>query len=122
MSGCVLYVEDDPNDQRFVRKVLERFGYDVLVAADGATGVRLAQAHAPDLILIDIQMPGLDGLETARRIRALAQCADTPLVALTAYSERHRREAYLEAGFTAYQQKLAGIKPLLDLVRQYLPG
>lgn len=122
MGGCVLYVEDDPNDQRFVRKVLERFGYEVLIAADGETGVQLAQAHAPDLILVDIQMPGLDGLETARRIRDLAHCATVPLVALTAYSERYRRDAYLAAGFTAYQQKLAGIEPLLDLVRQYLPG
>ncbi len=120
MAGCILYIDDNPNDQRFVQKVLGRLGYTLLVAGDAESGLALARDNRPDLILIDIQMPGMDGLETARRLRSVPHCNQTPMIALTAYSEKYRREEYLEAGFSDYQQKQAGIKPLLDLVKQHL--
>lgn len=120
MSKTILYIEDNPNDQRFVEKVLGRKGYTLLVAGDGETGVKLAEEHGPDLILVDLHMPGLDGLETARRIRALECCAKSVMIALTAFAEKYKRAVYLEAGFTDYQQKQAGIKPLLDLVTRHL--
>lgn len=120
MSKTILYIEDNPNDQRFVQKVLGRQGYTLLIAGDGETGITLAKEHKPDLILIDLQMPGLDGLETARRMRKLEGCADTIIVALTAYAEKYKRDVYIEAGFTEYQQKQAGIKPLLALVERHL--
>lgn len=116
----ILYIEDNPNDQRLVNKVLSAHGYELVTAGNGEAGVKLAETGNPDLILVDVQMPGLDGLSTARRLRALEGCLKTPIVALTAYAEKYQRLTYLEAGFTDYQQKQAGIKPLLDLVKHYL--
>ncbi len=116
----ILYIEDNPNDQRLVKKVLGTHGYDLVIAGDGEAGLKAAEAGQLDLILVDVQMPGLDGLDTARRLRAIAVCAQTPIVALTAYAEKYQRETYLEAGFTDYQQKQAGIRPLLELVKRHL--
>jgi two-component system cell cycle response regulator DivK len=116
----ILYVEDNPRDQRFVSKVLESHGYEVQIASSGEQGVSMAANGVPDLILVDIQMPGLDGLETVRRIRANENCAAVPIIALTAYAEKIQKQACLEAGFTDYQQKQAGINPLLALVERYL--
>jgi len=116
----ILYIEDNPDDQRFVQKVLQTRGYEVLVAGDGETGLQMAQSERPDLILVDLQMPGLDGLETVRRLRASDCCQTTPVIALTAYAEKFERQAYLNAGFTDYQQKQAGITPLLALVERYV--
>jgi CheY-like chemotaxis protein len=116
----ILYIEDNPNDQRFVKKVLSSHGYDLLVAGDGEAGIEMAERDALDLILVDVQLPGLDGLDTARRLRTLPGCVQTPVIALTAFAEKYQRETYLRAGFTDYQQKQAGIKPLLDLVKRYI--
>ena len=120
----ILYIDDNTNDQRFVQKVLGTRGYDLIIAESGERGLVLAAECAPDLILVDVQMPGLNGLETVQRLRALPVCKQTPIVALTAFAEKYQRQTYLTAGFTDYQQKQAGIKPLLELVERYLgqPG
>jgi two-component system cell cycle response regulator DivK len=120
VSKCILYIDDNPNDQRFVTKVLGAHGYTVVVAPDGAKGLELAQTHHPDLILVDVQMPNLNGLETARLLRAIPGCANTVIVALTAYAEQYKRQSYLDAGCTEYQQKQAGIQPLLEMVKRFL--
>jgi CheY-like chemotaxis protein len=116
----ILYIEDNPNDQRLVRKILSTHGYDLAIASDGEAGIELAQTYQPDLILVDVQMPGLNGLETTRRLRQIECCTDTPIVALTAYADQYNRQRYLEAGCTDYQQKQAGIRPLLVLVRRFV--
>lgn len=120
MSRRILYIDDNPHDQRLVEKMLTPRGYELLLASDGPGGVALAAEQQPDLILIDVQMPLMDGLETARKIRELAPCAETPIVALTAHADKYKREQYLAAGFTDYQQKQAGIQPLLVLVRRFM--
>lgn len=120
MSKNILYIEDNPNDQRFVKKVLSAHGYNVLVAEDGAMGLQLAEQHKPDLILVDVQMPNLNGLETARLLREIPACAETVIIALTAHADKYKRPLYIEAGCTDYQQKQAGIQPLLALVSRYL--
>jgi CheY-like chemotaxis protein len=120
LTKRILYIDDNPNDQRFVRKVLGTYGYDLVIAGSGEQGVELAAATTPDLILVDVQMPGLNGLETVRRLRDIEPCTQTPIVALTAFAEKYQRQAYLAAGFTEYQHKQAGIKPLLALVGRYL--
>ncbi|NDJ77063.1 MAG: response regulator [Chloroflexi bacterium] len=120
MAKHILYIEDNPNDQRLVKKVLATQGYELTIAGDGQEGLDKAQTVNPDLILMDVQMPGLDGLETVRRLRKLEGCDQVPVVALTAYAEKYKRELYLEAGFTDYQQKQAGIRPLVELVKRFL--
>jgi len=116
----ILYIDDNPADQRLVQKVLTSHGYDLVLAGDGESGLKLAESEKPDLILVDVQMPGLNGLETARRLRELPCCQQTPIVALTAYLDQFKRQLYLDAGCTDYQQKQAGIKPLLALVQRFL--
>ncbi|HEX3050509.1 MAG TPA: response regulator [Aggregatilineaceae bacterium] len=120
MVKRILYIEDNPNDQRLVQKVLTTHGYDIVIAEDGPRGLDLARQIRPDLILVDVQMPGLDGLATARCLREIPECAATPIVALTAHAERYSRQLYLDAGCTDYEQKQAGIKPILALVQRYL--
>lgn len=120
MTKRILYIDDNPNDQRFVQKVLATRGYDAVVAESGERGLVLAAAAPPDLIVVDIQMPGLNGLETVQRLRQIEGCAHTPIVALTAFAEKYQRQTYIDAGFSDYQQKQAGIKPLVALVERFL--
>ncbi|MBN1681310.1 MAG: response regulator [Anaerolineae bacterium] len=120
MTKRILYIDDNPNDQRLVKKVLGPRGYDIQIAPDGQSGLDIARQQLLDLILVDVQMPGFDGMETARRLRAIDSCAQVPIVALTAYLDKHKRQHYLEAGFTDYQQKQAGIQPLIALVKRFL--
>jgi CheY-like chemotaxis protein len=120
VSKRILYIEDNPDDRRLVEKVLTRHGYELLSASNGPDGVKLAGKEKPDMILVDVQMPGQDGLETTRQLRKVESCATVPIVALTAYAEKYKREMYLEAGCTDYQQKQAGIRPLVDLVKRFL--
>jgi CheY-like chemotaxis protein/anti-sigma regulatory factor (Ser/Thr protein kinase) len=95
----VLVVEDNPTNRLIATKLLENLGAQVETAADGYLGVEAASRGAFDLILMDIQMPGIDGLEAAGRIRALGgRAAATPIVALTANVLSHQRQSYLEAG------------------------
>jgi CheY-like chemotaxis protein len=95
----VLVVEDNPTNRMIATKLLENLGARVETAADGLLGVEAAGRGAFDLILMDVQMPGIDGLEASRRIRALGgPAAQTPIVALTANVLSHQRRAYLEAG------------------------
>lgn len=95
----VLVVEDNATNRLIVTRLLEHMGAEVSTAVDGYEGVEAAASRAFDLILMDIQMPGIDGLEAARRIRALGGAtAQTPIVALTANVLSHQRHAYLDAG------------------------
>ena len=95
----VLVVEDNPTNRMIATKLLQNLGADVETAADGLLGVEAAARGAFDLILMDVQMPGIDGLEAARRIRALGgAAAATPIVALTANVLAHQRRSYLDAG------------------------
>ena len=95
----VLVVEDNPTNRMIATKLLESLGAEVSTAADGYLGVEAAQTGDFHLILMDVQMPGIDGLEAARRIRALGgAAAETPIVALTANVLAHQRRAYLDAG------------------------
>jgi CheY-like chemotaxis protein len=116
----ILYIDDNPADQRFIEKVLVAHGYEPMIANSGEEGIELTASSTPDLILVDIYMPGLDGLETVRRLRNLECCGQTPVIALTAFAEKLQRQTYLEAGFTDYQRKQAGIDPLLELVKHYV--
>jgi CheY-like chemotaxis protein/nitrogen-specific signal transduction histidine kinase len=116
----ILMVDDNPMSVRAVKDFLGFKGYSVDVAGDGKEGLARAEAICPDLILIDIQMPGLDGLEVIRRLRRLPQLSDTPIVALTAMAMRGDRELVLAAGASAYVSKPATLTELDGLIRELL--
>ncbi len=118
----VLIVEDVAANVALYRAVLERAGYGVEIAGDGETAERLATSKAYDLIVMDIGLPGIDGAEAARRIRASgAAGALAPIIALTADDDAHVRRACKEAGMNAYLAKplspAALLKQVAELVR-----
>ena len=115
----VLVVEDNPTNQLVARRILEQLGAAVSVADDGASGVAAARDGGFDLILMDVQMPGMDGLEAARRIRALpGEAGDAPIIALTANVMAHQRAAYRAAGMDGVAAKpIAPAALVAEIVR-----
>lgn len=101
----ILIVEDNEKSLKLFNVILCQMGYEILTAGDGETGVHLALAQAPDLILMDIQMPVLDGVSALQRIRADPRGRAIPAIALTAYAMKGDRERFLAAGFCDYISK-----------------
>jgi len=101
----LLIIEDNEVNLYLTRFLLEKCGYRVLEAKDGVTGVAMAVEHKPDLVLMDIQLPDIDGLEATSRIRANAEAGTLPIVALTSYAMTGDRERALAAGCTGYIEK-----------------
>jgi CheY-like chemotaxis protein len=101
----VVVIEDNPDNQQLVSYLLRGFGHEPLLASGGAEGVELARAERPDLVLLDLHMPGMDGYETAARIRAHPELEATPVVAVTALAMVGDREAVLARGFDGYISK-----------------
>ena len=119
-TGTILLVEDHEDNRNIYRTILEHFGFDVLVASDGAQGIRLAGEGCPDLILLDIDIPVFDGLEVARQLKASTGTARIPIVALTAYSQPEDRERAQQAGFDGYLAKPVSPRTVLAEVRRFL--
>ncbi len=122
MAKVILIVEDDPKSLILTRDLLQVSGYKIIEATDGEQGVELAKARNPDLILMDIQMPKMDGLEATRILKADATTSDIPILALTAYAMKGDEERALEAGCDGYITKPVDIKELLKTVAEYLSG
>ena len=101
----VLVVEDNEKNMYLISFILSRSGYEVIEAVTGEEGVELAIKEKPDLVLMDIQLPGIDGLEATRRIRASGADGNIPIIALTSYAMVGDRERALVAGCTAYIEK-----------------
>lgn len=116
----ILYVEDNFHNKRLVRKILTARGYTVLEAEDGHTGVEMALAERPDLILMDINIPGLDGIEATRMIKSDDKTSAIPVIALTANAMRGDRERFLAAGCDNYLPKPISTSDLLSVVASYL--
>ncbi|GAB5490497.1 MAG: response regulator [Phototrophicaceae bacterium] len=104
MTARILCVEDNPQNMRLVRKLLKR-KYTVLEAEDGLTGLRIAEEEIPDLILMDINLPDIDGTEVTRRIKAQTHLNHIPIIALTANAMYGDEEKYLAAGCDGYIAK-----------------
>lgn len=119
-SFTVLYVEDDSESRLLVRRVLQAEGYSMLEAKDAADGLASAKEQRPDLILVDINLPEVDGLTLARQIKAVADLASTPVVALTANVMRGDRERSLGAGCDGYIQKPIDVDLLPRQISGYL--
>ncbi|HOT04516.1 MAG TPA: response regulator [Methanolinea sp.] len=122
MKRKILYIED--NDQNFylVSYILGVQGHQVIRARDGREGIDLATNEGPDLILLDIQLPVMDGYATARELRRIPAVATTPIVALTSYAMAGDRERALEAGCTGYIEKPINPKTFTEQIRSYLPS
>jgi CheY-like chemotaxis protein len=121
MAGeLILVVEDNDKNRKLVRDVLTVKGYRLLEAETGEDGLRLAGQQRPDLVLMDIQLPGIDGLETLRRLRGDPATETVPVIAVTASAMTQDRQKILAAGFDAYQSKPISVRPFLDLVREVL--
>jgi CheY-like chemotaxis protein len=112
MSATVLVVEDNALNLKLVRDVLGHAGYRVLEAGDAEHGIEIARAEAPDLILMDIQLPGIDGVEALGRLRGDAATTGIPVVALTALAMKEDRERFLAAGFDGYLEKPLSVPAL----------
>jgi len=122
MTHVILVVEDNERNLKLLRDVLEYAGYDVRVARTGEDGVTLAVKEPPDLVLMDLQLPGIDGMEALRRLRESPRTADIPVVAVTAQAMKQDRERALEAGFDGYVEKPISVRAFPDQVRRFLPG
>ena len=118
----VLVVEDNERSMKLFRDVLQATGYRTLEATTGGRAVELATEHAPDLVLMDIQLPDLDGSEALSRLRADERTASIPVLALTAQAMFGDRERFLAAGFDGYISKPVNVVDLLAVVRQYCDG
>ena len=117
----ILYVEDDDDNIYVVKNRFTRAGFTVLVATDGEQGVAMAAAERPDLILMDLRLPVLDGWEAARRIRAQPETRHIPIIALTAYAMSGDREKALAASCDDFDTKPVEMPRLLEKVRALLP-
>ena len=112
MGAVVLIVEDNARNLKLVRDVLGHAGYSTLEAGDGEAGVSLARSALPDLVLMDINLPGITGLEALALLRASPVTAAIPVAALTAYAMAGDRERLLAAGFDGYLEKPLDVRAL----------
>jgi CheY-like chemotaxis protein len=118
----VLIVEDEKDNMDLFCQILTFHGCDVLMAKDGREAITLAQSESPDLILMDLSLPALDGWEATRTIKDVPQLAHIPVVALTAHAMVGDRERALEAGCDGYISKPIEVTSFYDQLRRYLPG
>ena len=122
MSGkVILYVEDNEANRMIVRDLLKRTTYQLIEAYDGEAGVAKAIETRPDLILMDIQLPKISGLDAIKRVRAESAMANTPIIAITSFALSGDDLKAKEAGATSYLAKPYSPFDLLKLIRMYLP-
>ncbi len=120
MGKRILVIEDHEDNRRILRDLLTNAGYDIIEAVTGEEGVSSAETHLPDLIIMDIQLPGVDGYEATRRIKANPALRHTPIIAVTSYALSGDDAKALEAGCDAYMAKPYSPRELLAKIRQYV--
>jgi two-component system cell cycle response regulator DivK len=115
-NELILIVEDNEKNRKLVRDVLQHRGYRTLEAETGEDGVRLAREHRPALVLMDIQLPGIDGIAALGQLRGDAATRGIPVIAVTASAMTHDRQKILAAGFDGYQTKPINLREFLAAV------
>jgi two-component system cell cycle response regulator DivK len=120
MSKVILVIEDQEDNRRIMRDLLTSAGYQVLEAVTGEAGVISAEAHRPDLILMDIQLPDFDGYEATRRIKAKSALSAIPVIAVTSYALSGDDIKAYEAGCDAYVSKPFSPRALLAQIREFI--
>jgi two-component system cell cycle response regulator DivK len=118
----ILVVEDNPLNLKLVREVLSFAGYDVVEAQSGEEGLRVARETPPDLVLMDLQLPGIDGTETLHRLRQDTLGPDVPVVAVTAFAMAEDKEQASRAGFDGYIEKPISVRALPGQIEAFLGG
>ena len=121
-SAQILVVEDNERNMKLFSELLRASGYRTLEATTGERAVELALEHQPDLVLMDIQLPDIDGIEALGRLRADERLATAPVLALTAQAMEGDRERFLAAGFDGYLSKPVDIAEFVSTVRRYCDG
>ena len=121
MSKLILVIEDEEDNRRIMRDLLTSAGYEVIEAVTGEEGVTAAKTHCPELILMDIQLPDIDGYETTRRIKAIPVLGPIPIIAVTSYALSGDDVKAFEAGCDAYVTKPFSPRALLTKIREFLP-
>ena len=116
----ILIVEDNRNNMYLISYILKNKGYQIIEADTGEKGVELTIKEKPDLILMDIQLPGMDGLETTKKIRSSQADGKIPIIALTSYAMTGDREKALQAGCTGYIEKPINPDTILSEIEKYL--
>ena len=120
MSKRILVVEDQPDNRQILRDLLTNADFEVIEAEDGEAGLAAAADHRPDLILMDVQLPGIDGYETTRRLKADTLLHTIPIIAVTSYALSGEAETARAAGCDGYIAKPYSPRQLLAKVREYL--
>jgi two-component system cell cycle response regulator DivK len=120
MSKRILVVEDQEDNRRIVRDLLTSVGYEIIEAVTGEAGVTAAESHVPDLILMDIQLPGLDGYDATRRIKANPALQHIPIIAVTSYALSGDDVKAFAAGCNGYVAKPFSPRALLATIREFL--
>jgi two-component system cell cycle response regulator DivK len=118
----ILVVEDNEKNMKLFRDVLIATGFQTLEATTGIEAVDMATAHTPDLVLMDVQLPDLDGVQALRRLRENTSTATIPVLALTAQAMQGDRERFLAEGFDGYLSKPVDVRELVTVVRQHCEG
>lgn len=121
MTARILIIEDNPANLELARYLLEAGGYTILIATDGAEGVRLAQREHPDLVVSDLQMPLMDGYEVLRQLKSDADLQGIPVIAVTAFSMPDDQNKVLLAGFNGYISKPIVPETFIQQVEAFLP-
>jgi CheY-like chemotaxis protein len=117
----VLYIEDNPDNMQLVQRVITAIGHQFLWAADGLSGINMVKTERPDLILLDINLPDIDGYEVARRLRANKNHLYVPIIAITANALKGDAQRALDAGCDVYMSKPVNIRELRARVVGFLP-
>jgi CheY-like chemotaxis protein len=120
MTHKILIVEDNENNRLLLRDILTFHGYEITVASDGQEGVDVARKLMPDLILMDIQMPGMDGMTAGRILKGDPATNGLKIIALTSFAMRGDQDKFLAAGFDGYLSKPISTRELPGLVKQWL--
>lgn len=116
----ILYIEDDPNNRALVRRLLMAYDFDVEESDNAVDGIEMAKSYNPDLILMDISMPGMDGLTATSKIRETDGISNITVIALTANAMEGDREMTLEAGCNGYISKPINVDTFIDEISGYL--
>ena len=120
MSKRILVIEDTEDNRQIIRDLLSSAGYEMIEAVDGIEGVAVAERERPDLILMDIQLPGVSGLEVTKWIKEDAELCSIPIIAVTAFAMRGDEETFRQGGCDGYIAKPISVDKFLEVVEQFL--